>query len=222
MSSILHRLTVCICFGLSILILASGASIAQGATAAQFSLATAGGASTTIAPGQNLSLQLWVNLTGDPLPGDVMGYSFYLQPSSTGIITFDTSSFSSALPAFQPLSAYANNSPKTGEFDRAMGSVGLPPTGIPFTMNTPTLLATFTIKGLSQGTVNYAFASNEPYRTWTFNYQDPMDPILPMSTAVAATNPAMTIVVTPEPGIAAMMLVALVFAGWRRPGRPLA
>jgi len=155
-----------------------------------------------------LDLELWVTLDNGPLPGNVLGYSFYLEPSVDGVISCNSGSFANATAFDPPQVQGIDNQPLSGALSRGVTSLG----GLPFSLGS-TKLASFSVTALGEGAVTYSLVDSPPIRPSIFSFFEyDVDP--------TAASPAMTITVVPEPALGAMMLLSIAWVARR--GRRLA
>jgi hypothetical protein len=151
-----------------------------------------------------LNLELWVTLGNGPLPGNVLAYSFYLNPSVDGVIGYKSGSFANVTAFQTPQMQGTDDQPLSGALSRGVADSA---DGLPFSLG-ETELATFSVTALSPGQVSYSFVDSPPNRPWAFNFE--------LSDAiVSAASPAMTITVVPEPALGIMMLFSIAWMARR-------
>lgn len=181
-------------------------SAAQALTA-QFFLQPAGAFDTVLdinnPADQTLNIELWVSLSDGPLPGGALAYSFYLEPSVSGVISYTVGSFANVLPMGYPMVQGVDNLPRTGGFSRGPGTY--PPVSMSLGQ---TKLATFSISALSEGVATYNFTQSTPNRPWGMDFEDMNAPMGFTSATVTQAQPGLTITVIPEPatGVAVLLL----------------
>lgn len=113
-----------------------------------------------------MELEVWVEVTDPPNAGTLMrSFAFFLNANQSNVITFnDDFLLDPAFAGWNPLDSGLDNSPDTGDFDRAFFTFGA---GTPEGVGAPTRLGTFTVSALDVGSVGFAFAFEVPQRLWS-------------------------------------------------------
>lgn len=192
------------CAACSVLILFFAGS--SWGTTAEFNLQLAAGESDAVIDvGETLNLEIWVDLAGDPLPIDLVGYTFFARPSADATIDYVDGSFSSVYAA-NPVSLMpigtdnklTDNSDLSGAFARGP-SFDVPVAGLSGAVK----LASFAVEGLAQGQVDYYFGTDGLLRDWWLTYDAGFFPEF----ATVSQGAPLQITVTPEPTVASCCLL---------------
>ncbi len=182
------------------------------ATSVEFCLQTATGANNaTLSVGDSLNLEIWATFSGSPLPINLLGYSVFLKPSADGIITYDSNTFVSALPAdgYSVQSNGTDNTYGSNSLGGAFGVAYFKPSTATISCPAGSLkLGSFTVTATGHGDATYSFTTDGPLRDWRVDYSDAagLATIYP-----TAATPDFQITVVPEPAVVSCLLIGMVW-----------